>query len=77
MALQVNEVLTKHGLNVQVIAYVKDKGGDLSTMTQALISIVSCERLSKWHNHLWGQVGGMMCLSVVNMPLMIIKFVMI
>jgi hypothetical protein len=52
MALQVNEVLTKHGLNVQVIAYVKDKGGDLSTMTQALISIVSCERLSKWHNHL-------------------------
>jgi hypothetical protein len=52
MALQVNEVLTKHGLNVQVIAYVKDKRGDLSTMTQALISIVSCERLSKWHNHL-------------------------
>jgi len=77
MALQVNEVLTKHGLNVQVIAYVKDKGGDLSTMTQALISIVFCERLSKWHNHLWGHVGGMMCLNVVNMPLMIIKFVMV
>jgi hypothetical protein len=52
MVLQVNVMLAKHGFNVQVIAYVKDKGGNLSTMTQALISIVSCERLSKWHNHL-------------------------
>ncbi len=77
MALQVNEMLTKHGFNVQVIAYVKDKGGDLLTMTEALISIVSCERLNKWHNHLRGHIEGMMCLNVVNMPLMIIKFVLV
>jgi hypothetical protein len=30
MVLQVNEVLAKHGLNVQVIAYVKDEGGYLN-----------------------------------------------
>jgi hypothetical protein len=65
MALQVNEVLTKHGLNVRGIAYIKDKRGNLSTMTQALISIISCERLSKWHNHLWGHVGGMMCVATL------------
>lgn len=52
MALQVNEVLAKHGLKVLVIAYVKNKGGNISTMTQAFLSILSCERLSKSHNHL-------------------------
>jgi hypothetical protein len=39
--LQVNEVFAKHGLNVQVIIYVKEEGGDLSTMTTILTSIVS------------------------------------
>jgi hypothetical protein len=33
MALQVNELLTKHGLNFQVIIYVKDEGDRFSTMT--------------------------------------------
>jgi hypothetical protein len=45
MALQVNEVFAKHGLNAWVIAYVKNEGGNLSTMTIALTSIVSCEVL--------------------------------
>jgi hypothetical protein len=45
MALQVNEVLTKHGFNVQVIAYVKDEGGNLSTKTTVLMFVVSCEVL--------------------------------
>jgi len=52
MALQINEMLAKHGLNVWVIAYVKNKRGKLSTMTETLISIISCERLNNWHNHL-------------------------
>jgi hypothetical protein len=33
MALQINDVLTKHGFITQVIAYVKDKGSNISTMT--------------------------------------------
>ncbi len=41
MALQVNEVLTKHGFNVRGIAYVKDKRGNFSTMTQTSISFIS------------------------------------
>jgi hypothetical protein len=73
MALQVNEVLAKPGLNAWVIVYVKNKGGNLSTMTQALTSIVSCERLCL-HNHLWSHIGGMLCLNVVNMSLMLLRF---
>jgi hypothetical protein len=45
MALQVNEVIAKHGFNVQVIAYVKYEWGNLSTKTIILTSIVSCEIL--------------------------------
>jgi hypothetical protein len=44
MTLQVNEILGKHGFNAWVIAYVEDEGSNLSTMTQALPFIVSCER---------------------------------
>jgi hypothetical protein len=32
MALQVNEVLAKHGLNVWIIAEIKGEGGYFSTM---------------------------------------------
>jgi hypothetical protein len=73
MVLQVNEVLAKHGLNAWVIACVKNKGGNLSSMTQALTSVVSCEGLGL-HNHLWSHIEGMLCLNVVNMSLMILKF---
>jgi hypothetical protein len=45
MALQVNDVFTKYGLNIRIITYVKDEGGNLNTMTNALTSIVSCETL--------------------------------
>jgi methylaspartate ammonia-lyase len=45
MALQMNEILAKHGFNVQVITYVKDEWGNLSTKTTVLTSIVSCEVL--------------------------------
>jgi hypothetical protein len=49
LALQVSEVLKKHGHNVQVIAYVKNEGGNISTMTQALTFVVSCEKLGLAH----------------------------
>jgi uncharacterized membrane protein (DUF2068 family) len=57
MVLQINEVLVKHGLNAHVIAFVKDEGGNFSTMTQVLASIVSCEKLGLWHIHLWIHFG--------------------
>ncbi len=40
MAIQVNEVLTTYGFNVKILAYVKDEGNNLSTMTTTLIFIV-------------------------------------
>jgi len=43
MALQVNDVLAKHGLNACVLAYVKDERSNLSTMTFVLTSVVFCE----------------------------------
>jgi hypothetical protein len=45
MTLQVNDVLAQYGLNIQIIAYVKDEGGNLNTMTNALTFVASCETL--------------------------------
>ncbi len=42
MALQVLEILAKHGFNVGVITNVKDC---ISTMTSTLVFVVSCEVL--------------------------------
>jgi hypothetical protein len=30
-----------------------------------------------WHIHLWVHVGGMLCLNVVNIPLIILKFMLV
>jgi hypothetical protein len=43
MALQLNNLVTKHGHNVHVIAYIKNKRNIFFNMTFALIFIVSCE----------------------------------
>jgi hypothetical protein len=43
MAIQVNDVLAKHGLNTHVLAYVKDEGNNLATMTSTLTFVVFCE----------------------------------
>jgi hypothetical protein len=40
MALQVSDVFVKYGFNAQIIAYVKDEGGNLNTMTNALTFVV-------------------------------------
>jgi len=45
MAIQVNEMLITYGLNVKMLAYVKDEGNNLSTMTSALTFVVSCKLL--------------------------------
>jgi hypothetical protein len=43
MALQLIEVLAKHGFNVGVIVYVNAEGGNFSTMINTLVFVVSCE----------------------------------
>ncbi len=55
MALQVNEVFA----NVWVIEYIKDEKGNLSTMTIALTSVVSCEVLGL--TTCWGHAMSKCC----------------
>jgi hypothetical protein len=45
MALQVNDIIAKCGLNTCVLVYVKDERNIFFTMTSTLTSIVSCEVL--------------------------------
>jgi hypothetical protein len=54
--LWVHEMLVKHGLNAQVITYVKGEASNLSTMTTILTSIISCEMLKMATPFLWGHV---------------------
>jgi hypothetical protein len=73
MALQVIEVLAKHGFNVGVIVNVKDY---LSTMTNTLVFVVSCEVLGVDNIIYKDMLGACLCLSVANMPQMILKFLL-
>jgi hypothetical protein len=51
IALQENNVLVKHMLDVYVLAYVRDERNNLSTMTFILTSVVSY--MDFWdHGHL-------------------------
>jgi hypothetical protein len=75
MALQVNDVFAKYGFNIQIIAYVKDEGGDLNTMTNALTYVVSYETLglqTPFVRSCWG----MQCQSVFNMLQMMLRFIL-
>jgi hypothetical protein len=45
MALQVNNIITKHGLNIYVLGYVKDERSNLSTMISTLTYVVPHEVL--------------------------------
>jgi len=69
MDLQVNEVLTKHGFNAQVITYVKDEGGNLSTKTNVLTTIISCEVLgltTPFVGACWGHAISKCCQYATN-----------
>lgn len=59
MAIQMNEVLATYGFNLKILEYVKDEGNNLSTMTIALIFIVSCKVLgltTPFIRSYWGHV---------------------
>ncbi len=45
MVAQVKELLSCYNLLEKLIAYMKDKGGNLSTLARALSSMVSCAPL--------------------------------
>ena len=45
LAIQLRVLLEKFGLTKKVICYVKDEGTNLSTMTEALKSVVGCDEL--------------------------------
>lgn len=45
MALRVNDIIAKHGLNTRVLVYVKNERNIFFTRTSTLTSIVSCEVL--------------------------------
>jgi len=64
MALQVIDVLAKHGFITQVIAYVKYEGGNISTMTITLISMVLCQALrltTPFARACWGHAMSKCC----------------
>jgi hypothetical protein len=41
MAIHVNEMLVAYGFNIKILAYVKDEGNNLCTITTILTSIIS------------------------------------
>jgi acetoacetate decarboxylase len=69
--LQVNDILGKQRFITQVIAYVKYKGSNSSSMTTALTSVILCQALTT--PFVWACWGHAMS-NVVNMPPMITMF---
>jgi hypothetical protein len=69
MALQVNDVLVKHWFITWVIAYVKDEGGNLSTTTIVLTSMVSYQALgltTPFVGACWGQAMSKCCQYAID-----------
>jgi hypothetical protein len=62
-------VLAKHGFITWVITYVKDEGGNLSTMTTALTSMVPCQALgltTPFVGACWGQAMFKCCQYAID-----------
>ncbi len=62
-------MLAKHGFITWVIAYVKDEGGNVSTMTIALTSMVSCQALgltTPFVGSCWGQAMSKCCQYAID-----------
>jgi hypothetical protein len=67
MAIQMNNVFAKHGLNI--LAYVKDQRNNLATMTFALTLVVSCEVLGLstfFVGSYWGHAMFKCCQYVID-----------
>jgi len=69
MAIQMNNVFAKHGLNIHVLAHVKDEGNNLATMTSALTFVVSYEVLglsTSFVGSYWGHAMFKCCQYVID-----------
>lgn len=69
MALQVKDLLSLYNLLNKLITYVKYKGGNLSTLTQVLILVVSCGLLGltiPWQGLYFGHVFNKACQYACN-----------
>ncbi len=69
LALQVNDVFTKHALNACVFVYVKDEGNNFSTITFALTFVLSCELLellTPFVGACWGHAMSKCCQYPTN-----------
>jgi hypothetical protein len=67
----VKPLLAKFQFTHKIVAYVKDKGSNLSTLITAFSIIVNHY---SWRHHLKGFVLDMYCLKLVSMPPMMLSF---
>jgi len=72
----VKELLRSYNLLDKLIAYVKDKGGNLSTLVRALNSMVSCAPL-KLTTPCQGSCFGYVLTKHVNMLAMMQQYVLV
>jgi hypothetical protein len=69
MALQVKDPLSSYNLLNKLIAYVKQKGGNLSSLTQILTLVVSCGPLGlviPWQGLCFGHAFNKTCQYACN-----------
>ncbi len=69
MAMQIRDLLASYNLLEKLIACVKDEGGNMSTLTRTLPSIISCIPLAftiPWHGSCFGHVFSKACRYAYN-----------
>ncbi len=69
MVAQVKDLLSPYSLFDKLIAYVKDKNGNLSTLTRALNFVVTCAPLgfaTPWQGSCFGQAFNKTCQHAYN-----------
>jgi hypothetical protein len=69
MATQVRDLLAFYNLLEKWVTYVKDKGGNLSTLAQALTFVVSCTPLAlsvPWQGFCFGHAFNKTCQYACN-----------
>jgi hypothetical protein len=69
VAMQVKDILSSYNLLDKLFAYVKDEGGNLSTLAQAMSFVVSCVHLvviTPYQGSYFGHVFSKSCQYATN-----------
>jgi hypothetical protein len=69
MVIQMSNVFAKHGLGTHILAYVKNEGNNLATMTFVLTFVLSCEvlgLLAPFVGSCWGHAMFKCCEYVID-----------